>query len=107
MGCSPAQRLRSHGENTQVEVSNGHSKLDHSVASTAQRLRSHGENTQVEVSNGHSKLDRSVASTADAELPIFHFLDPKKIGQTPVPLSSKFYHFMIVKGIMNYKLIQS
>ena len=45
--------------------------------SPAQRLRPHAENTQVQVSNGHSKLDGSVAGTAEAELPNLHFLDPK------------------------------
>ena len=75
--------------------------------SPAQRLRPHAENTRVQVSNGHSKLDGSVAGTAEAELPNLHFLDPKITGQTPIPLSSKFYHCMIVRATVNYKLTQS
>lgn len=53
------------------------------------------------------KTDGSAARATDAELPDFHFLNLKITGRTPVPLSSKCYHFTIVMGVMNYKLTWS
>lgn len=53
------------------------------------------------------KTDGSAARATDAELLDFHFLNLKIAGLTPFPLSSKFYHFMTVMGIMNYKLAWS